>query len=412
YVEMSESTNDAVTTYATGDTTIESDSIDRTRGLLEENRVLTNTQEAKNEFLSHMSHELRTPLTAISGFAELLTVSGLDRERTEWASTIVKASRHLAKLVNEILDISRIESGELSLSIEPVPVTSMIDDAIELMRPTAARLDVDLAVSGQIDGVSVLADNQRLKQVLINLLSNAIKYNRVGGSVTVAVRADSEQVSIAVTDTGEGLRQDSLEKLFTPFERMDAATTDVEGTGLGLALSKHLVDAMNGSLTAESVVGVGTTFTIELRRVEPVTAIETATGRSPLDVRAYSQTKNLLYIEDTVANAKLVEQILVRRPSVRVLPAMLGRLGFELAVDHQPDMILLDLHLPDVNGAEVLAKLKSEKRTQHIPVVILSADATGRQYKEVMDAGALEFLTKPIRVSELLEAVDRYLVDS
>ncbi len=412
YVEMSESTNDAVTTYATGDTTIESDSIDRTRGLLEENRVLTNAQEAKNEFLSHMSHELRTPLTAISGFAELLTVSGLDNERTAWANTIVKASRHLATLVNEILDISRIESGDLSLSIEPVSIATAIDDALELMRPTAARLDVDLAVSGETHGVSVWADNQRLKQVVINLLSNAIKYNRVGGSVTVQVIPDLEHVSVSITDTGVGLSRSSLEKLFTPFERMDAAATDVEGTGLGLALSKDLVDAMRGRLTAESVVGVGTTFTIELRRVAPEVAIKTESDDGLFDRRSYKHTKNLLYIEDAVANAKLVEKVLVRRPSIRVLPAMLGRLGFELAVDHQPDMILLDLHLPDLNGLDVLALLKSDPKTRNVPVVILSADASGRQYDEVMGAGAREFLTKPIRVNELLATVDRYLDDA
>ena len=411
YVEKTEVDIDGVTAYATGNSIIESELLGRTRDLLDENRILTNAQEAKNEFLSRMSHELRTPLTAISGFAELLSVSGLDEERTEWSRTILKASRHLAQLVNEILDISRIESGDISLSIEPVSVSAALEDAVELMRPMAVRRGIDLSVDGDLMHLYVMADSQRLKQVVINLLSNSIKYNRPDGVVSVEVGGSASRVTLAINDTGNGLRADELRKLFTPFERLSAAENGVEGTGLGLALSKNLVEAMRGSLTVDSIVGVGSTFRIELRRVEPAVAVNDAPDDQLLATRAYSRPSKLIYIEDTVANANLVEQILVRRPSVRVLPAMLGRLGFELATEHQPDMILLDLHLPDMNGADVLALLKSDPQTRNVPVVILSADATGRQYDEVMNAGAREFLTKPIRVNEVLATVDRYLDD-
>lgn len=383
----------------------------KSRDLLETNRELHAAGEAKNEFLSRMSHELRTPLTAISGFAELLTVSGLSDEHEEWAQTILKASRHLAGLVNEILDISKIEAGEISLSIEPVSMGGVLDEAIELMQPMADRREISLVREGNVSHLYVEADTQRLKQVLINLISNAIKYNRNGGSVLVRVSGDQESVAISIKDTGPGLSPEEIEKLFVPFERLTADAKGIEGTGLGLALSKTLVSAMDGQITVDSAPGAGSTFTVELVRIEPSAIMESKIEDAVLDTREYSRECTLLYIEDTVANAKLVEQILSRRPSVRVLPAMIGRLGIDLAVEHQPDMILLDLHLPDMNGSEVLMQLRGMPETRDIPVLILSADATKRQYEEVMEAGARDYLTKPIRVNELLRIVDRYLGD-
>lgn len=383
----------------------------KSRDLLATNRELHAAGEAKNEFLSRMSHELRTPLTAISGFAELLTVSDLSEEHEEWAQTILKASRHLAGLVNEILDISKIEAGELSLSIEPVSLGNVLDEAIELMQPMADRREIKLVREGSVGHLYVEADTQRLKQVLINLISNAIKYNRNGGSVLVRVGGDQESVMISIKDTGPGLSEEDIGKLFIPFERLTADAKGIEGTGLGLALSKTLVGAMDGQITVDSAPGEGSTFTVELVRIEPTAVADAKIEDAVLDTREYTRECTLLYIEDTVANAKLVEQILSRRPSVRVLPAMIGRLGIDLAVEHQPDMILLDLHLPDMNGSEVLTKLRSLPETRDIPILILSADATKRQYEEVMEAGARDYLTKPIRVNELLRIVDRYLGD-
>lgn len=388
---------------------IEANIVSHTRDLLEQNRQLHAAGEAKNEFLSRMSHELRTPLTAISGFAELMTVSDLDDETKEWAGTILKASRHLSDLVSEILDISRIESGELSLSIEPISLGHVLDDAMDLMQPIAERRRIDVEIDGEVNEVYVAADKQRVKQVLINLLSNAIKYNREGGSVAVRCGGASKLVSIAVSDTGPGLSEAQIGRLFIPFERLDADSSEIEGTGLGLPLSKNLVEAMGGRISVRSTPGKGSTFTVELVRVEP-TAIEGVKYEDKvLELREYVRDCQLLYIEDTVANAKLVEQILSRRPSVTVLPAMQGRMGIELAREHKPDMVLLDLHLPDMNGAEVLKELKADPTTRDIPVLILSADATRRQHDEVLNAGARDYLTKPIGVNELLRVVDKYI---
>jgi CheY-like chemotaxis protein/anti-sigma regulatory factor (Ser/Thr protein kinase) len=256
-----------------------------------------------------------------------------------------------------------------------------------------------------------IADGQRLKQVLINLLSNAIKYNRAGGEVQVTVEApDDNRLRIDVADTGKGIDEASLAKLFTPFERLDAAGSDVEGTGLGLALSRTLVEAMGGGIEVESTPGVGTTFRVELGRGEPAAVhIPDGEERKFLAKRTYGAERSLLYIEDTVANVRLVEEILRSRPSIRLLPAMMGRLGLELAFEHQPDLILLDLHLPDIGGEKVLAQLRDDERTREIPVVMLSADATKRTPRPLLEAGANAYLTKPIGVRRLLEVVDQYL---
>jgi signal transduction histidine kinase len=383
----------------------------RTQELQALNKQLQAADRAKNEFLSRMSHELRTPLAAIMGFSELLALADLDERKREWAATILKAGEHLLQLVDEVLDISRIEAGELSLSVEPVPITPLIDEAMELIRPLAERRRVRLQppLIGESIGY-MRADNQRLKQVVINLLSNAVKYNREGGDVEVSVEPEgSDRVRIAVRDTGPGIDPDSFEKLFTPFERLDAGA-EVQGTGLGLALSRSLVEAMGGTLTVSSTPGEGSTFVVELARGEPA-AVAASDGQDGdfLDVRSYDGERRLLYIEDTVANLRLVEEILSSRPSVRLLPAGQGSLGLELAAEHRPDLVLLDLHLPDIGGDEVLARLRADERTKHIPVVILSADATDRTPAPLLEAGAQAYLTKPIGVRELLELVDTYV---
>jgi signal transduction histidine kinase len=378
------------------------------------NKELESANQAKNEFLSRMSHELRTPLAAIMGFSELLALSDLDERRKEWAGAILKAGQHLLRLVDEALDISRIEAGELSLSLEPVEITRLLEDAVELVQPLADGRGIALHRLQISDGSGyVRADSQRLKQVLINLLSNAVKYNRDGGEVRVSVEAaGSDRTHIAVSDTGPGIDSDSLGKLFTPFERLNAAA-DVQGTGLGLALSRSLVEAMGGTLEVESAPGEGSTFTVELARGEPVAVAEAGTDeRELIAERSYDGERRLLYIEDTVANLRLIEEILRSRPSIKLLPAGMGRLGLELAAEHRPDMILLDLHLPDIGGEEVLARLREEERTGEIPVVILSADATERSRTPLLENGARGYLTKPIRVRDLLEVVDEFLARS
>jgi CheY-like chemotaxis protein len=259
----------------------------------------------------------------------------------------------------------------------------------------------------------VFADNQRLKQVLINLIGNAIKYNREGGKVRVAAtKVGADRIRIDVEDTGKGLDGAAIAKLFVPFERLDAASSGIEGTGLGLALSRNLVEAMGGTVGVESEPGVGSRFWIELASGEPAAVAPVSNAEDELlAVREYAGTRRLLYIEDTVANVRLIEQILRRRPSVQLIPAMLGQLGIELAREHRPDAILLDLHLPDFGGEEVLAQLQADDSTREIPVVILSADAK-RDREPLLAAGARAYVTKPIGVRRLLEVVDEVLGES
>jgi signal transduction histidine kinase/ActR/RegA family two-component response regulator len=384
----------------------------RSQELQRTNEKLRAASSAKNEFLSRMSHELRSPLGAIMGFGQLLEFADLEEQHKQKVAMILKASNHLLGIVDEVLDISRVEEGTLSISAESIAVQPLIDDAVDLTRPLAESMEVVIHDPELAGGNGyVFADNQRLKQVLINLIANAIKYNRRGGEVRVAVEsADSERVRISVSDTGPGLDKASVEKLFVPFERLDAAVSGIDGTGLGLAVSRSLIEAMGGTIAASSTPGVGSVFSVELDRSEGV-AVEMPAGDDDplLAVREYAGgERRLLYIEDTVANVQVIEGILERRPSVRLIPAMLGRLGLDLAREHLPHLVLLDLHLPDLSGEQVLAALRKDEATRDIPVAILSADAT-RDRAQFLAAGTQAYLTKPIDLRRLLEIFDQFL---
>ena len=384
----------------------------RSQELHEANQALRAASRAKDEFLSRMSHELRTPLTSILGFSDLLTRAGLDPDKQQWAELVLKAGTHLLDLVDDLLDISRIEADQLTLSLEPLPVDPLLRDALELMQPVAASHDVSIRRPTLAAGAGyVLADHQRLKQVLINLLSNAVKYNQPGGEVRIAVEhAPSDRVRIAVADTGKGLDEASVAKLFVPFERLDAAASGVEGTGIGLHLSRRLVEAMGGRLDVRSEVGTGSTFSVELGAAEPAAVAAGARDEAELLApKTYGAERRLLYVEDTVTNVRLVESILQSRPDIQILPAMLGQLGLDLAREHHPHLVLLDLHLPDLGGEEVLARLRADEATRDLPVVVLSADATRGQEERLRAAGADGYLTKPIGVAKLLETVDRFM---
>jgi signal transduction histidine kinase len=393
--------------------TMQAEILRRSHELHRANQHLREASSAKSDFLSRMSHELRTPLTAILGFGELLGLEDLDPEHADWVGNILKAGRHLLDLLNDVLDIARIESGHLTLSLEPVSVHALVQDTVELMhriaRAQGITLEVELGASAK---AYVRADRQRLRQVLINLVSNAIKYNRADGRVTIAV-ADSggpDRLRLVVTDTGNGLTPTQMERLFVPFERLDAAATGVEGTGLGLVLSRSLTEEMGGTMGVDSTPGDGSSFWVEFPTVEPVAIGDTETGRDSIsNARGYAATRTVLYVEDMVANVRLVEQILKRRPDVTVMPAMLGGLGIDLAREHRPDLVLLDLHLPDVPGEEVLRRLRADPATAAIPVVVLSADATEHQIGRLLAAGAHAYLTKPIGVRNLLEVLDDIL---
>jgi two-component system, sensor histidine kinase and response regulator len=369
----------------------------------------TAANRAKSEFLSRMSHELRTPLNGIIGFAQLLELDRLTSEQRESVEHILKGGRHLLGLINEVLDIARIDAGRLSVSVEPVMASEALAAALDLVRPQAASRHVDLPLSVASDWC-VMADRQRLQQVLLNLLSNAVKYNQEGGVVGAAIEAAaSDRVRLVVTDTGDGIPPEMMARLFTPFDRLGAEQSAVDGTGLGLALSKRLVEAMGGTLQAESVVGRGTTFTVELP-CAPRPAFMVAPRAPILEPEVARARGTILYIEDNLANLRLLERILRLRPGVTLMSAMQGRQGVDLARVHHPDLVLLDLHLPDLPGEEVLRLLREEPRTRGIPVLILSADASPGQIRRLLDQGASAYLTKPLDVRQLLERLDERLV--
>jgi len=391
---------------------MEAEIVHRSQELQTANAELRKAGTAKNEFLSRMSHELRTPLAAILGFSELLATRDLGEKPDEWARMIHVAGEHLLTLVDEIMDLSRIEAGTVGISTEAVSLGPLVEEAFQLMRPVAAGHDITLfePVFTEATGAAyVLADRQRLTQVVINLISNAIKYNRHRGTVTVEAEEDEGRIRLSVADTGAGIDPDQLPRLFTPFDRLDAAASGIDGTGLGLALSRRLVEAMGGRIGVRSRRGIGTTFWVELEIARPaVVDAADAAAEGLLATRQYPTELRVLYVEDVVANVRLVEEIFARRPSIRLIPAMQGQLGIELARDHRPHLIFLDLHLQDMTGADVLAALRRDAATRSIPVVILTADATRRELEKLQRLGARSYESKPIGMRRLLEIVDEH----
>ncbi len=367
---------------------------------------------AKNDFLSRMSHELRTPLNAILGFDQLLGMGALREDQKECVEQIARGGKHLLGLINEVLDVSRIETGRMELSPEPVRVGDAFREAVALVHPLAARSGVRFEVDlDRADGYHVRADVQKLKQVLLNLLTNAVKYNRAGGEVRLTCTESAPgRVKLTVADTGPGIAPEMMPRLFVPFDRLGAERTGVEGVGLGLTLSKGLVELLGGTLTATSVLGTGSRFEVELARAEPRhEGGEEIRRELPKSLDSPVLDRTVLYIEDNHDNVRLVHGILTHRPGVHLLTATLGAQGAELARKHKPDMVLLDLHLPDCDGEQVLRRLKHNPITRAIPVVALSADATPRQIERLLAAGAQEYLTKPIDVPRFLQVVDDLL---
>jgi signal transduction histidine kinase/ActR/RegA family two-component response regulator len=364
---------------------------------------------AKSEFLSRMSHELRTPLNAILGFGQLMEMSTHDAEQRDNVEQILRAGKHLLDLINEVLDIARIEAGRLAISPEAVSLRELLEECVSLIGPLAAGEAIRLeGPAGDGQEPYVLADRQRLKQVVLNLLSNAVKYNRRGGIVRIAVdRPTNGRLRFGISDTGPGIPPHLLSRLFTPFERLPDDEMRSEGTGLGLALSRGLAEAMGGTITVESVVGQGSTFWVELALAEPPANVAgMALGSTPPG----SAARTLLYIEDNLSNLRLIESLLVHRPNVRLLSAMQGRLGLDLALEHRPDLILLDMHLPDIPGEEVLLRLRAAPETRQAPVVMISADPTAGQGERLQAMGARAYLSKPLDIKQLLGLLDEAML--
>lgn len=366
--------------------------------------------EAKSDFLSRMSHELRTPLNAILGFGQIMAAdpSLTDRESVE---EILGAGQHLLEMINDILDLSRIEAGRVALSIEPVSLATGLRDSCEMLRRAAEKAEVSLPVSFPDEAqVFLLADARRLKQVLLNLISNAIKYNRPGGTVEIGFTTSGDRLRLEVRDTGVGMDSAQLAALFSPFERGKAERSGIEGTGLGLALSKRLVEAMGGLLGVASELGHGSTFWFELPLSaapgEPPETADDATGPySSISPRR----RKILYVEDNPANLRLVKRIFESRSDCSLVSAVSGAEGLAMAAQERPDLILLDVQLPDLNGDEVLWRLQQDPELRRIPVVAVSGDATLRQSRRLLDLGARRYLTKPLDIPELLQLADEIL---
>ncbi|MEA2196885.1 MAG: hypothetical protein QOJ25_936 [Solirubrobacteraceae bacterium] len=363
---------------------------------------------AKSEFLSRTSHELRTPLHVMLGFGELLGREDLSAGQREKLAQLTRSASHLLDLINEVLDISRIERGELRLSLEPVHLGEVIGETLDLVLPLAAARSLTISSPPAADlDIYVLADRQRLKQVLLNLLSNAVKYNRTEGAISLGYTRTGPRARVVVADTGVGIAAEALPRVFEPFDRLGAEATDVEGTGLGLALSKRLMEAMEGELGIDSVLGVGTTSWFELPVVTAPRAPRERLEAGPIAAGGIpTRPLTVLYVEDNPSNIKLVETILAARPQVTLIVATQGGLAIELAREHRSGLILLDINLPDMSGEEVLRRIRGDSRTADIRVVITSADATPGQIERMRQAGADDYLTKPFGVERLLTVVD------
>jgi len=369
---------------------------------------------AKSEFLSGMSHELRSPLNAILGFAQLLDSDSPPATAPQKASIkqILHAGWYLLELINEILDLAVVESGKLSLSLEPVSLSEVLQECQAMVKQEGARHTLNLTYPRFKAPVFVQADRVRLKQVCINLLSNAIKYNRAGGSVVVDCVATSPQrIQIRVRDTGPGLPGKMLSQLFQPFNRLGQEHSAEQGTGIGLVMSKLLIEMMGGVIGVDSTVGEGSVFWFELDSAEPPRlAVELdgpAVARGPVDSSAPVRT--ILYVEDNMANLQLVEQLIARRADLLLLSAGTGRLGIELARTHQPEVILMDINLPGISGIQALEILHADPLTAHIPVLAISANAMLGDIRNGLDLGFFQYLTKPIMVETFMDALDAAL---
>jgi CheY-like chemotaxis protein len=367
-----------------------------------------------------MSHELRTPMNSILGFAQLLEMGQLSSGQKKGVSHIMRSGKHLLDLINEVLDIARIEAGRISLSLEPVQLSSIIPEMTDTVRPLTIDKKIVIRILNMPnDRLFVKTDRQRLKQILINLLTNAIKYNIAGGQVFIKTEHSPNNelgtsfIRISITDTGLGISKEDLPKLFNPFERIGAEKSQIEGTGLGLAVVKKLMDAMGGNLGVDSTFGEGSTFWIELPACESQQETLEKSGKlNGIETNIQLKTGKILYVEDNPSNIELVEEVLaIQHEGIQLFTTVYGKLAVNLAITHKPNLILLDLNLPDIHGSEVLKLILEEEKTKNIPVVVISADAMPQQLDRLLKAGAKYYLTKPLDISDLLKIIDRYITD-
>ncbi|WP_264665334.1 PocR ligand-binding domain-containing protein [Azospirillum fermentarium] len=385
----------------------------------DELRVAKETAEsanrAKSDFLSSMSHELRTPLNAILGFAQILDSplsAPLDDKQRFRVQQIMKGGNHLLSLINEVLDLARIESGVLSLSVEPIETKALMTEVLELTRAFPTRCNMAVQDWNVADNLAerVRADYMRLKQVLLNLTSNAVKYNRAGGTVHLAAEAGSGgSVRFVVRDDGPGIPPEKHPLLFQPFNRLGAETTEIEGTGVGLTITKRMVEAMDGRIGFETEVGRGTTFWVEVPASQDPLAAPPDTvedkARDAMRIAAAGVPRRLLYVEDNPANLQLMRELVAELPGFTLASAPTAEIGIEVAAMTQPDVIVLDVNLPGMNGIEALGLLKADPRTSRIPVIALSANVNPSVIRRGVEAGFLHYLAKPLDISLFLRIV-------
>ena len=369
---------------------------------------------AKTEFLSSMSHELRTPLNSILGFAQLMesATPPLAAAQQRDLERILKAGWYLLELINEVLDLSLIESGKAMLTLEPVPMVEVMLECRAMIEPQAQQRGIALSFPECGMRHCIHGDRIRVKQVLINLLFNAVKYNRPDGSVVVECDSSApDSIRISVRDTGAGLGPEQVAQLFQSFNRLGRETGAEEGTGIGLVVSKRLIELMGGRIGVDSSVGVGSTFWIELPTASAAIPVAPDTGPMPLPSQALQASnggslRHLLCVEDNPANLELIEQLIERRPDLCLYSAADGRLGIELARAYQPQVILMDVSLPDMSGLEAMKILRADPLTAHIPIIALSAHAIPKDVATGMEAGFFRYITKPIRINEFMDALD------
>lgn len=392
--------------------------------LEKERKIATEANLAKSKFLANMSHELRTPMNAIIGFSQLLKMdSDLDKSQHENIDEIIKAGTHLLELINDVLDLARIESERIDLSIEPVLIKEVMLESLQMIQPLADSQGIEINIHENGDFISnltkydsrcmVLADHTRLKQVLLNLLSNGVKYNSIKGSLDINCDLVKDSIfRISITDTGKGLSKQQISKLFKPFERLGIEGSEIEGTGIGLVISKKLINLMQGNIGVESQVGKGSTFWIELdaQTLQYNHEIDSTHKYNLKDINNTDSHQNtVLYIEDNPANLRLVAQLLGRTENIKLITAHEPLLGLELAQEYLPDLILLDINLPGMDGFEVLQKLRSNKKTKNIIIIAVSANAMEGDISRALKAGFDQYITKPLNVTNFTTEINNYL---